>query len=53
MRRVRYVAHMGEKRNTYKVLEIKPEGKRKLRKSRHKCELNIEIDLKKIGWDKE
>jgi hypothetical protein len=39
---------MGEKRNAYKVLEIKPEGNRKLRRATHKWEVNIEMELKKI-----
>jgi hypothetical protein len=28
----------------------KPEGKRPLRKPRHRCEDNIEIDLREAGW---
>jgi hypothetical protein len=45
-----YVAHMGEKRNAYRILLGKPEGKRSLGRPRYRLEGNIKIDLREIGW---
>jgi hypothetical protein len=42
------VACMEEKRNTYRVLVVIPEGKRPLGRLRHKWEGNIKIDLGEI-----
>jgi hypothetical protein len=33
----------------YKIMTVKPEGKRSLRRPRHRWEDNIEMDLKEIG----
>jgi hypothetical protein len=41
---------MGEKRNAYKILVGKAEGKRPLRKPRRRWEDNIKMDLREIGW---
>jgi hypothetical protein len=41
----------GEKRNSYRILVGKPEGKRPLRKPRRRSVGNIKIDLREIGWD--
>jgi hypothetical protein len=51
MRLEGYVACMGEMRNAYKILVGRPEGKKPLRRPRHKWEDNIRIDLREIGWD--
>jgi hypothetical protein len=42
----------GEKRNVYRILVGKQEGKRPLGKPRHKWVNNIKMDLKtdKMGW---
>jgi len=40
----------GEKRDAYRVLVGKPEGKRQLGKPRHKLEDNIKMDLQEVGW---
>jgi hypothetical protein len=40
----------GEKRNAYKILVTKPEGKRPLVKPRHRWEDNIKMD-QEIGWE--
>jgi hypothetical protein len=40
---------MGDKRNAYRILVGKPEGKRPLRRPRRRWEDNIEIDLTEIG----
>jgi hypothetical protein len=42
---------MGEKRNPYRILVGKPEGKRPLGRPRHRWVPNIKIDLRQIGWD--
>jgi hypothetical protein len=39
----------GEKRNAYRILVRKPEGKRPLRRPRHRWVDNIKIDPRKIG----
>jgi hypothetical protein len=41
---------MGEKRNDYKLLVGKPEGKRPLGRPRRRCVDNIKMYLLKIGW---
>jgi hypothetical protein len=41
---------MGEKRNAYRLLVGKPEGKRPLGRPRHRWVDNIEMDLGEVGW---
>jgi hypothetical protein len=41
---------MGEKRNAYRLLVGKPEGKRPLGRLRRRWVDNIKIDLLEIGW---
>jgi hypothetical protein len=41
---------MGEKRNAYRLLVGKPEGKRPLGRSRHRRLDNIRMDLREVGW---
>jgi hypothetical protein len=40
----------GDKRNGYRILEGKSEGRRPLRRPRRRWEDNIRIDLRDIGW---
>jgi hypothetical protein len=41
----------GEKRNEYRFLVGKPEGKRPLGRPRHKWEDDIKMDLRETEWD--
>jgi hypothetical protein len=41
---------MGEKRNIYRILVGKPEGKRPLGRPRRRWVNNIKMDLRGIGW---
>jgi hypothetical protein len=41
---------MGDMRNAYNILVGKHEGKRLLRRSRHRWEDNIRMDLRETGW---
>jgi hypothetical protein len=49
MRWAEHVARMGEKRNAYRLLMGKPEGKRPLRTPRHRWVHSIKMDLGGIG----
>jgi hypothetical protein len=46
----RVVARMGEKRNSYRILVQKPEGKRSLGSPRRRPEDNITMDSRERGW---
>jgi hypothetical protein len=48
-RRAGHVARMGEKRNVYRLLIGKPEGKRPLGRPRRRWIDNIKMDLLEIG----
>jgi hypothetical protein len=50
MRWAGHVARMGEKRNAYKLLVGKPEGKRPLGRPRRRWVDNIWMDLGEVGW---
>jgi hypothetical protein len=51
MRWAGHVARMGEKRNAYRILVGKPEGKRPPGRPRRRWVDNIKIDLREIRWD--
>jgi hypothetical protein len=41
---------MGKKRNAFRILVGKPEGKRPLGRLRRRWEDNIRMDLREKGW---
>jgi hypothetical protein len=45
-----HVARMGEKRNAYRLLVGKPEGRRPLGGPRRKCLDNIRMNLVEVRW---
>jgi hypothetical protein len=50
MRWVWHVAHIRDRRGVYRTLVGRPEGRRPLRRPRHKCEDNIKMDPQDMGW---
>jgi hypothetical protein len=46
-----HVARMGDKRNAYRILVGKPEGRMPPGRPRCRWVDNIKIDLREIGWD--
>jgi hypothetical protein len=51
MRRAGHVARMGEKKNEYRILVGNPEGKRPMRRPRHRWVNNIKMDIMERAWD--
>jgi hypothetical protein len=51
MRWVGHVAQTGEKRNAYRILVGKPEGRRPLGRPKHRWVDSIKIDRREMGWD--
>jgi hypothetical protein len=47
---VGYVAHTGERRDAYRVLVGKTEGKRRLGRPGRRREDNIKMELQEVGW---
>jgi hypothetical protein len=50
MRWAGHVVRLKKKRNSYRILVGKPEGKRPLGKPRRRWLGNINMDLREIGW---
>jgi len=50
MRWAGYVVRIGDKRGAYRILVVKPEGKKPLGRPRHRLEYNIEMYLQEMGW---
>jgi hypothetical protein len=50
MRWARHVTRMGERRNAYKILVGKPQGKSPLGRRRHRWMNNIKMVFREIGW---
>ena len=53
MRWAGHVARMGEDRGVYRVLVVKPEGKRPLERPRRRWEDNIKMDIQEVGGGRE
>jgi hypothetical protein len=51
MRWAGHVARIGEKRNSYRILVGKPEGKRPLGRPKRRWVDNIKTDFREMGWD--
>jgi hypothetical protein len=51
MRWAEHAARMGERRNAYRILVGKPEGKRPLGRPRRRWVDNIKMNLREVGWD--
>jgi hypothetical protein len=52
-RRIRGAGHIeriGQKRNSYRILVVKPEGKRPLERRRRRWKDKIKVDLRDTGW---
>ena len=45
-----HVACVGEKRRVFRVLVGKPDGRRPLGRPRRRWEVNIKMDLQKVGF---
>jgi hypothetical protein len=41
---------MGEKRGTYSILVVRPEGRPPLGRPRRRWEDNIKMDIQEVGW---
>jgi hypothetical protein len=50
MRLAGNVARTGDSRGAYRVLVLKPEGRRPLGRFRHRWEDNIKMDLRELEW---
>jgi hypothetical protein len=46
-----HVAQVGERRNAYRILMGRPEGRRPLGRPRRRWVDNNKMDLREIGWD--
>jgi hypothetical protein len=46
----KYVAHLGDRRDAYKVLVGRPEVKRPIGRPTCRWEDNIKMDLQEVGW---
>jgi hypothetical protein len=47
---IRACSTHGEKRNEYRILVEKPEGKKPVRRPKRRWEDNNKMDLREIGW---
>jgi hypothetical protein len=50
MRWTGHVGRIGEKRNAYRILVGKPEGKKPLGRLRRRWDDNTKMDLRETGW---
>jgi len=49
MRWARHVVRMGDRRDVYRVLVGKPDGKRQLGRPKHRLEDNVKINFQEVG----
>jgi hypothetical protein len=49
MRWAGHVARMGERRGAYRILVMRPEGRRSIGRPRRRWEDNIKMDLQEVG----
>jgi hypothetical protein len=52
-RRLRWAGHLARRRKSRgadRVLVGKPEGRRAFERPRRRCENNIKMDLREVGW---
>jgi len=50
MREEWHVAHMGDRRGTYRDFMGRPEGRSPIGRPRPRWEDNIKMDLQEVGW---
>ena len=50
MRWVKHVVRVGERRDVYRVMVMRPEGKGPLVRPRRRWEDNIKMNLQEVGW---
>ena len=50
MRLAGHIPRMEERRDAYRALVGKPEGRRPLGRLRRRWENNIRMDLREVGW---
>jgi hypothetical protein len=46
-----HVAHMGKGTGAYRILVVRPEGRRPFGRPRHRWGDNIKLDLQEVGWE--
>jgi hypothetical protein len=46
-----HVARMGARRGACRVLDGRPDGKRRLERPRHRWKGNSKMDIREVGWD--
>jgi hypothetical protein len=49
-RRMRWAGHVAQMGDAYRLLVVKPEGRRPLGRSRCRCFDNIRMDFVEVGW---
>jgi hypothetical protein len=50
MRWEEHVARIRENSNTYRILMVKPKRKRSVGRPRRRCEYNIKMQYREVGW---
>jgi len=50
MRWAGHVARRGARQGAYRVLVVRPEGKRQLGRHKRRCENDIKMDIQEVRW---